>query len=154
MPSHISPHKIGINSAESKHRLAMIELAINSIENFESSNYEILNEEISYTHSTLCHLKKNYDNIELIIGYDNYLTFHKWKNYLEIFDLCKVIVMQRITDIKEAEHDLKENFVFVKSPRIDISSSEIRERILNNKKIDYLVPDLVNQYIIKNKLYL
>lgn len=154
MPSFIAPHKIGIESSDAEHRINMLKLSIQNFNEFEISDYEIVKDDVSYSVDTLKFLKLKYEQIELIIGYDNYLIFHTWKDYQEIFDLCKVIVMKRVSDITEPEHNLKANFEFVDSPRIDISSSEIRERIRNNLPVDYLIPEPVKKYIETHKLYI
>ena len=74
IPCKISPHKRDVISSESLHRLEMIKLAIADIPYFDYSDFEINNDRISYSIDTLFHLKKEYENLELIIGEDNFLS--------------------------------------------------------------------------------
>ena len=68
-------------------------------------------------------LKKKYSAIELIIGYDNFLVFDKWKKSDEILELAKVVVLQR--RVEEYTLSKSDNrFVFVDNPTIDLNSIE------------------------------
>ena len=155
IPAYISPHKTDIASLSSEHRLKMVQLALEGINYFEYSDFELRNETVSYTIDTLRNLKSKYDDIELIIGYDNIFDFKTWKEPDEILKLVKLIVLKRKASI---EPDYKDKFyksaVFVETPTIEISSSEIRRRISKNLPIDFLVPEKVKKYIITNNLYM
>ena len=78
MPCNISPLKTSNALSSPEHRLKMLELALEPFPFFEVSDYEILKGDVSYTLDTLLELKKTYDSIELIIGYDNLVIFYKW----------------------------------------------------------------------------
>ncbi|VAX16137.1 Nicotinate-nucleotide adenylyltransferase [hydrothermal vent metagenome] len=152
MPAYVSPLKIDYLSASSEDRTKMVELAIKDYPYFELSRYEIEKHKISYTIDTLKNLKKRYDKIELIIGYDNYLVFHKWRKVEEILELVKVIVLNRRVDKIEREGQ-DERFVFVDNPIIQITSTEIRNRVRQNMPIDFFVHPKVKEYIEKKNLY-
>jgi nicotinate-nucleotide adenylyltransferase len=79
IPSFISPHKSDVISVSPEHRLKMLKLAVEGVDFFEVSDYEINREGISYTIDTLKEFKKKYDELEFIIGYDNIFKFHSWK---------------------------------------------------------------------------
>ncbi|MBX2975604.1 MAG: nicotinate-nicotinamide nucleotide adenylyltransferase, partial [Ignavibacteriaceae bacterium] len=102
---------------------------------------------------TLKSLKKVYSNIELIIGFDNLLVFEKWKNPDEIFELSTVVVLNRKTEGTATKNKYFDKAVFVETPTIEISSTEIRNRVSKNQTIEFLVPQGVKEYIYKNKLY-
>lgn len=154
IPCYISPHKTNQNSSNPVHRLNMLRLAIEGIPYFELSDYEIRKGNISYTYDTILELKKTYHYIELIIGYDNLIVFDKWNKPDEILDLAKLVVMKRIID-KDAEIKNKyfDKAIILNTPTIEISSTDIRERVKNKLPIDFLVPKKVKEYIIQNKLY-
>lgn len=155
MPSHISPLKQDSTPVEDFHRLEMVKLATESNPNFVVSDYEINKGEVSYTYDTLLELKKSYCDIELIIGFDNLLVFDKWYMPNEIFEMAKVVVMKRIVEkVTEKTNTFYDKAIFVNTPFIEISSTNIRERIKNSLDIDYLVPIKVKEYISKNRLYL
>ncbi len=154
MPSYISPLKQDSEPIKDYHRFEMVKLAIKSIPQFSVSDAEIKNKNVSYTFNTLLELKNKYADIELIIGLDNLLVFEKWYKPDEIIKMCKVIVMKRHSDnLEVSKNKYFEHAIFVETPNIEISSTEIRNRVKNNLPIDFLVPQSVNEYIFQNGLY-
>ena len=154
VPCHISPHKTDQKPTEDFHRLNMVNLALEQYAFFESCDYEILKGDISYTYNTLLELKKTYDKLELIIGFDNLLVFDKWHRPDDILNLAEVIVMKREVDNIPKTHNKYFNLVtLLETTLIDISSTDIRERVKNNLSLDYLVPTKVKEYISTHGLY-
>ena len=154
VPASISPLKQENESVAAIHRLKMTELAIDNHSDFSLSDFEIQNSGISYTIKTLQHFKKKHKNIELIIGYDNYLVFDKWYQWEEILNLVDVVVLKRFNEESTVIPELNsDKFIFVETPTIQISSTAIRERIADNLPIDLLVPPKVQHYIQLNNLY-
>src|SRR3989339_624433 len=148
VPCHISPHKTDQKPTDDIHRLNMVNLAIEQYPYFESSDYEIRKGDVSYTYNTLLELKKTYDQIELIIGFDNLIVFDKWFRPDDILQLAKVVVMKREIDYIPAKHNKYfDSVILLETTLIDISSTEIRERVKNGASIDYLVPSKVKEYI-------
>lgn len=154
IPAYISPHKTQVLSVEGMHRIEMVKLAIDGYKYFQYSDYEINKGGVSYTIDTLHELKKKYEDIELIIGYDNLLSFDTWHKPDEIVTLAKLLVLKRKIggDINQFNKYFSEA-KFIDSPTIEISSTSIRERIRKNLPIDFLVPEKVKEYIISNNLY-
>jgi nicotinate-nucleotide adenylyltransferase len=154
IPSYIAPHKIGISRSSSVHRIEMLKRAIEGIPFFDYSTFEIDKKGVSYTIDTLKHLKNEFEQIELIIGYDNLLEFKTWKDPEEIFQLVKVIVLNRNVPSEPTE---KDKFYYaaeiINTPTIDISATEIRKRVRENKPINFLVPKEVMEYIYRFNLY-
>ena len=154
VPCHISPHKTDQKPTEDIHRLNMVNLAIEQYPYFESSDYEIRKGDVSYTYNTLVELKKSYDQIELIIGFDNLIVFDKWYRPDDILQLATVVVMKREIDNIPVKHNKYfDSVILLETTLIDISSTEIRERVKNNEPIDYLVPSKVKEYISQHGLY-
>jgi nicotinate-nucleotide adenylyltransferase len=154
VPSYIAPHKQEIKSSLSKYRINMIKLSVEGIPYFDWTDYEIKKKGVSYTIDTLKELKKFYDEIELIVGEDNICTFDKWKSPDEIFKIATIIVLKRKLD-RDARCDNKyvRQAIFVETPRIDISGTEIRERVKKGIPINFLVPQKVLKYIYETNLY-
>ncbi|MGD8778294.1 MAG: nicotinate-nucleotide adenylyltransferase [Ignavibacteria bacterium] len=154
IPAFISPHKIHKFASSPVHRLNMLKYAIEDFDHFDISNIELNKQEISYTINTIAELKKIYDNIELIIGFDNLVVFDKWYKSDEIIKMVELIVMKRSFD-KEVKniHKYFGEAVFVDTPNIEISSTEIRDRVNKGLSIDFMVPAKVKDYIEKNNLY-
>jgi nicotinate-nucleotide adenylyltransferase len=154
VPSYISPHKINYQFSDPNHRLNMTKLAIESNPTFEVSDFEINRDEISYTYNTLLEFSNLYSEMELIIGFDNLVTFDLWHKPDEILKIAKLVVMKRTYD-KEIKSPNKYfgEAEFVDTPTIEISATEIRERIANQISVEYFLPKKVIEYINQNKLY-
>ena len=154
IPSFISPHKADVNSASPEHRMNMLKLAVEGIDFFEVSEYEIKKEGISYTIDTLKEFKKKYDELEFIIGYDNIFKFHTWKNPDEIMKITKILVLKRKSSLPPPHEDkYVKSALFVETRGIEISATDIREKVTQGMPIHYLVPEKVKEYIYSFNLY-
>lgn len=154
IPSFISPHKTDRASSSSKHRLNMLKLAIKNYPRFDYSDIEIKEQKISYTINTLKILIKSYKHIDLIIGYDNLVTFDKWKDPDEIIKLVDLVVLRRkIKKEPSKKNKYFDKAILVDTPLIEVYATDIRQRVRNNKSIDFLVPQKVMAYIYKHNLY-
>jgi nicotinate-nucleotide adenylyltransferase len=154
IPAFISPHKRELKASSPDDRLNMIKLAIEGIPFFDYSDLEIKKGGISYTIDTLKEFKKKYNDLEFIIGYDNIFSFHTWKDPDEILKLTKLIVLKRKSSQPPPFEDkYYKQAIFVQTRGIEISATDIRERVKNNLPINFLVPAKVMEYIYKQKLY-
>ena len=156
IPSGNPPLK---ESIPAKHRLSMAKLAFGNDKNFEVSEIEIEDtENKSYTVNTLGKLKELYKDNEtelyLIIGMDNLIDLPNWKDPENLFELAKIIVINRPGNNKDdSRKDFREKATFVDVPDLEISSRMIRRNISEEKSIKYLVCNTVEEYIEKNGLY-
>jgi len=163
VPSYLSPFKIEKNPIiPIEIRLKMLELAIDSNPIFEIETYEISRQEVSYTIDTIKYLQSKYPNDELylLIGADQAKDFHNWKDYKEIMLRANICIARRILDyelnIFPFELYLNKDLMKVyklSTPVIEISSTEIRERIKEGKSVEYLLPANVYNYIKENNIY-
>ena len=154
IPAFISPHKSDVKTSLPEDRLKMIKIAIEGVDFFDYSDIEIKKGGISYTVDTLSELKKKYDEIEFIIGYDNIFEFHTWKDPDEIMKLAKIIVLKRKSSHPPQFKDKYYNqAVFVQTRGIEISATDIRERVKKGLPINFLVPPKVMENIYNKKLY-
>ncbi len=130
------------------HRLAMVKIAIEDNFKFRASDIEFNLSQPSYTSKTLGYLIDKYPNKEfsLIMGADNFKTIHKWFNYEFILENFEIYIYPRIDNNIEII-PTTENIIITQAPKIEISSSLIRERIANKLDIKYLLPDRVIKYI-------
>ncbi len=155
MPCNISPFKVEASDILDGHtRMRMLELAVGKNPNYEINNFELKKGGVSYTYNTIKHLKQLYDDIELIIGFDQLVEFDKWYKAEEIIKEAQLVVLKREIDTPEATNIFSEKAEFVDTPTIDISGTEIRNRIRAGLSIEYLVPKIVADYIKQEKLYL
>ena len=158
IPAKIPPHKNISGKVSNDDRLNMLKLSIEDDERFLLDEYELNNEGVSYTINTLNYLYKNYDiegKIGLIIGADLVRGFDKWKEPKKIAEISDITVVNREDDKNlYKEHIDKYNIKVIMAPRIDISSSLIRDRIKEKKGFRYFISDKVYDYIVSKKLYL
>ncbi|MBN2410882.1 nicotinate-nucleotide adenylyltransferase [candidate division KSB1 bacterium] len=158
MPCAVPPHKNHLNMSDAHHRLKMIRLAIAGNPKFRYSDMEIKRGGTSYTVQTLEMLiqrnKIDPSDLYLIIGADNFQDFHKWKEPEHIMELCQLIVVGRPSfDLDNFNSGYRNKSYEMPIPLMEISSSDIRDRVKNNKSIRYMVTDNVIDYIKKNNLY-
>ena len=163
IPSGNPPHKQTYKVGDKYDRYKMVLLSTQNNENFIVSDIEVERNEKTYTIDTLRKLKKIYPNTEIyfITGADAICDIETWKEVEENFKLATFIAATRpgISFLRTEEKiqslikKYSANILSVYVPSLDISSTYIREQIKENKTIRYLVPDLVEEYIIKNKLY-
>ena len=158
IPAYKPPHKdYDINL--SHHRYEMIKLAIKPFKDFSISDIEYKREGLSYTYYTIQELYKTYnveEKIHFIIGEDAFAKIQTWHRADELKDLLKFLVFPRSNSSNLEFDELKSkgyNFDIVRIPFMDISSSQIREKVQKNGNIEKLVPKKIEEYINKNGLY-
>ena len=157
IPSALNPLKNASNLADAHHRLKMIKLAIADNPWFEASDIEIKRGGASYTIDTIKAFVKKYDkdvNIYFIIGADAFLEINSWASPDALLKICKFIVTTRPGyDLKKAKHVFRKHIEIMKITHLEISSSDIRNRITSGALIKYLLPESVEDYIYKRRLY-
>lgn len=163
IPTGKPPHKRTTEVLEGRFRKSMLDLAVESNPNFKVSTIEIDKDKTNYTIDTVRELKSIYhqDEIYLIIGADSLIELQNWKDYQDLISTTNFIVVHRkgfpkeevINRIYELNQNYNGNIISSHTPLIEISSTNIRERIKKDLSIKYLVPRAVEEYIISNKLY-
>lgn len=165
IPASIPPHKQNQKKTDAGNRLKMLQLAVESINAFTVSDIEIQRGGISYTFDTVRELKSAHEGDELIlvVGSDTLVDFHNWYKFNELTDLCSIASFIRPgeSSIDQIEKKvklpvaLKDQLISqtFKTHLIDISSTEIRERVKNGLDISSLVPAPVEKFIYENGLY-
>ncbi len=162
MPTGTPPHKNNLN-IDAFHRYTMTKLAVANNNKFTVTDIEVLNQDISYTVDTMKKLTSLHPDIDFyfITGTDAILELPSWKDPKTLLTLCKFVSVNRpnfaddtLTDkIKDITDKFGGEIFLVNGPELNISSTQIRERVKEGKTIRYLVPNEVNDYILKNKLY-
>lgn len=162
IPAFKPPHKdlknFDIDNAF--HRLNMVELAIEDYPYFDVSAIEYTRNTLSYTYDTILRIRnytKTQDKINFIIGTDAFIKIESWNQAKKLKELLHFILFVRedgfdetpFTKLKEKGYD----YTLMQMPFMDISSSEVRERVRQNKDICDIVPLKVAEYIKKNNVY-
>ena len=149
-----NPHKSQKSLARDHDRLHLVHLAIGNNYKIRASNIEFSLPRPSYTVNTLAHLREKYPNRDfaLIMGGDNLLTLHKWKNYEVILKHHHIYVYNRpgYEQGSLADH---EHVHYLEAPLLDISASFIRTLIKDGKSVQYMVPDAVFEYLDGSSMY-
>jgi nicotinate-nucleotide adenylyltransferase len=149
-----NPHKKKESLLAYHHRLEMVHLAVGDDERFRVSDIESKLPLPSYTIDTLTYLSEKYprNQFGIIIGADNLKSFRKWKNAGEIVKMYHRYVYPR-SDYDETELINESNISYVNAPRMEISSSFIRESVAAGRDVRYFLPVAVFEYIDENNLY-
>jgi nicotinate-nucleotide adenylyltransferase len=149
IPNAVPPHRSGHKPAPDKARLDMVLAAIKEEAGFKADDIELRRGGFSYTIETVLALKEKYPagtEICFLIGGDNVQELHTWRRIDELKRLVTFVVLGR------GDHDA-EHFTMKLDRRVDISATEIRERVAKGQSIRYLVPDAVQEIIASHHLY-
>lgn len=162
VPAGNPPHKIGMR-ASSWDRYFMTSIATMSNNKFTVSDLEVKNAGKSYTLNTLKEFHIIYPETEFyfITGTDAVIDLPNWHEPREILKLCKFIAVSRPGiskenaefKIDEIRNSLNAHIEILQVPMLQISSTDIRDRFKRGISAKYLLPESVEQYILKNNLY-
>jgi nicotinate-nucleotide adenylyltransferase len=157
------PHKKQQKITPVIHRQRMVELAIDGNPGFVISTIDIDRLPPHFAVDTMSLLRAQQPDNEYyyLMGLDSLNDLHTWHRPDDFISLCDGIVImgrqEEVIDNNRPEleiRDLKSKLLFLKTPIIEISGTNIRSRIRNGKQFRYYVPEKVYQYIYKNHLYI
>ncbi len=179
MPAGTPPHR-AVPLAEAQHRLNMVRLATAGHSAFVVDEREVHRTDKCYTVDSLQSLRDELGELQplcLLLGSDAFLQLHAWHQWQRLFALAHVVVMQRpgrplgnamqqADTVLQAEYGTRlapacsvlheascGHILVLDMPQLDISATDIRKRVSQQKSARYLLPDVVAQYIETNKLY-
>jgi len=156
MVSPVNPLKAGKEQhVADTDRLRMVEMVSRPMEGVETSAFEFTMPRPSYTIDTLNALQAKFpdDEFYLVTGGDNWQIFNKWRNSEEILAKYHLLIYPRLGYEVIIPDDLKDRVTLVEAPIIELSSTEVRERLANGQSVRYYVPDEVLGYIERHHLY-
>ncbi|MBK5251449.1 MAG: nicotinate-nucleotide adenylyltransferase [Peptostreptococcaceae bacterium] len=165
IPVGIPPHKREMKITKGEHRYLMILLATMTNPYLDVSRIEIDKKDVSYTIETMRELNKKYSDKKVefyfIIGADAISTIETWEESAELLTMCKFIAATRpgvtnsnmLAMIEYYKENYSAEIQTMVVSAVDISSTDIRNRIAGNRPIKYLLPEAVEHYILKNELY-
>ncbi len=156
MVSPLNPLKEGSTMASDYHRLRMTELVTRRMERVITSAFEYDLPKPSYTIDTLNALQAKFpkDEFYLVIGADNWCLFDRWKAGDEIISKYHILIYPRRGYDIVIPEQYRDRVAVVDAPLIEISSTQVRERLSQLKSISFYVPESVEKYIIDNMLYM
>ncbi|ARJ71583.1 putative nicotinate-nucleotide adenylyltransferase [Latilactobacillus sakei] len=151
MPDATPPHVDTKKTLPAKHRVEMVKRAIADNPLFELSMAEIERGGVSYTYDTIVALKKQYPNTDFyfIIGGDMVDYLPTWHRIDDLVQLVQFVGIQRTGYSRQTPYPV----LWVDAPLVDISSTQIRNKVQQGCSIRYLVPTKVADYIEEEGLY-
>jgi len=174
VPAAVQPLKAGRETASAVHRLAMVRLMVGSDARLQSDSVEVDRDGLSYTVDTLREFARRFPSADryFLVGADVLASFAQWRDPQTVLDLATLAVLTRRADsagdaISEATQmeqqrmsargslldGLAQRSTFVPTRRVDISSTEIRDRVRSGRSIHGFVTDAVGEYITAHGLY-
>lgn len=165
IPAAQPPHKEMQMPVSADDRLEMCRLAFGEMETVEISDVEISRGGKSYTVDTVTDLRKKYprDELFLLVGTDMILTFDLWYRYEDILSMCDLVYVRRETDsdlnakisekISFLEKQTGKKIRHIKIAPVEISSSELRQMLLEGEDTGDLIPKKVMDFILEKGLY-
>lgn len=161
VPAADPPHKQDRAKTPVEHRLAMLKLAIKGNERFDLSRIDLDRPGPHYSLDTVKIVGAQFPSAELyfVMGGDSLRDLPKWHRPQELIALCKLAVMRRPGDnLNPGMHravlpGLEQRVVMMDTPVLEISSTEIINRLRQGKSVRYLVPDEVLAYIAEYGVY-
>jgi nicotinate-nucleotide adenylyltransferase len=179
IPTMISPHKRSAPMAEAQHRAEMLHRAIIDNGRFRVSEVETERGGVSYLFDTLREYRMRLGNrteLFFIMGMDSFIEISTWHRYEELFSLSHFIITTRpgyaaprlndvlsehvareFTSVEEKKHHIHsasgKGIYFEAITALEISATNIRQRIASGSTVRYLLPDQVLTYIQDHHLY-
>lgn len=160
IPNNIPPHKNGEDIASAQERLEMLHLAFDD-SRIEISDIEISRGGLSYSYDTVCAIKQKYGvegKIDFLLGTDALMGLRGWYRFEDFVKEVDFIVAQRQDDFNPIIILSTLNIsgltcTLSKVPFLDISSSELRQKVRQNEDVFDMTHSDVILYIQKNRLY-
>lgn len=158
IPSYGPPLKASEPGVSGQTRYEMVRGAIESNPAFRALDIELQRGGVSYSFDTIRELQRQYpnDSFSYIIGSDRINDLPQWYQIEELAARITFIGLERPSDpvnIAELPFFLQERIKLIHMPAIDISSTAIRSRASSGLSVQYLVPDSVNSFMRRYKLY-
>jgi nicotinate-nucleotide adenylyltransferase len=149
-----NPHKRKENLLNDYDRLEMMHLAVKNEHRFRICDVEFRLPKPSYTIDTLVHLSEKFPDhsFSIIMGSDNLVNFHRWKNYDQILKNYGILVYPRPGfDPQQAHTEI--DYTLINAPLMEISSTFIRDGIQEGRDLRHFLPPGVWEYIDKMGFY-
>lgn len=165
VPAGLPPHKRGAGVTPAEQRVAMLSLAIRANPHFALSLVDVQRAGPSYTVDTLRLLRREWGaraHFYLIIGGDSLRDLPTWQDPAGILSQATIVALTRpgYADASAAQAGLaaclpgsEQRLIVVEGPRMDLSATELRQRVAAGRPIRYQTPDRVADYIRRQRLY-
>jgi nicotinate-nucleotide adenylyltransferase len=159
MPAYSAPHKAEEEDPGPRRRLEMCRLAVGETNGIEACGLEIERGGPSYTVDTLraVHASRPEAKLTFIVGADMARTLPGWREPRALVELVDLAVAEREDvgreDVLRALAPLGARVAFLGMPPVEVSSSQVRERVAAREPVEDLVGSAVAEYIAEHGLY-
>jgi nicotinate-nucleotide adenylyltransferase len=166
IPTGQPPHKPGRIVTAAQYRVAMLELAIASNPHFAISLIDVERSGPSYTVDTLRQLRKEWGTntaLYFVIGWDSLQELHTWHDSAGLLEqLTYLVAVRRPGYVEEPGYNelleaqlpgIQQRLLVIPAPQLDISATDLRQRVAEGRPIKYQTPEAVEQYIAQHGLY-
>ncbi|MEO7039424.1 MAG: nicotinate-nucleotide adenylyltransferase [Gemmatimonadaceae bacterium] len=155
VPAAVPPYKARSVQGTAEQRLRMLELMIGSDPRFEASRLELDRDGLSFTVDTLAALSEKTPEVSLfmLIGEDLATQIASWRDATRIAELATIVVLAREAGAKASALESSLPMMRLTTRRIDLSSTEVRDRVQAGRSIHGFVPDAVAAFIDAAGLY-
>ena len=170
LPAHRPPHRDTPDTPSSE-RLKMLELAVQDTPQLKADGRELLRDKPSYTVDTLAELRDEFGDqtaLTWVMGSDALEQLDQWRQWPRLFELANVLVLNRPGAALNIPRHVSTHcgepqpinqvttaggFWQMALTQLEISSSDIRDRLQGGHSVRYLVPAAVDDYIHSHRLY-
>ena len=151
VPASVQPLKAGKDSASAVHRMEMVRRLVGDDPRFAVDPIEIDRDGLSYTVETLAAFAERYPDAKrfFLVGMDVLASFAQWREPDRVLRLATLAVMQRTGE----RGPVPASAIRIETRRVDVSSTEIRDRVKTGRRIRGFVPEAVAAYIAEQRLY-
>jgi nicotinate-nucleotide adenylyltransferase len=154
MVANLPWQKVGMRAiTPAADRLAMVQAAVADVPQLVASDLELVAGGPSFTADTLVRLGELHPGAQLytIVGDDAAAGIHTWERYGEVLERSRMVVVDRPGERVTLDESV--DWIHVEVPRLEVSSTDLRERCADGRPLDYLVTDAVLDVIRERGLY-
>jgi nicotinate-nucleotide adenylyltransferase len=155
VPTAVQPLKAGRAMATAEQRLEMVRRLCQGDPRFVADDVEVRRAGVSYSVDTLADFARRFPGAEryFIVGADVLASLHQWREPEQVLRLARLVVLRRGDEAADVS-GVPGPVQVLESRRIDVSSTEVRHRIMAGRSIRGFVPDAVADYVAAGRLYL
>jgi len=155
VPANAQPLKAGLAAAPAHQRLAMVKLLTGGDDRFAADAVEIERAGLSYTVDTLKTFAQRFPDAErfFLVGEDAMTAFGEWRAPEQIVKLARLAILRRPGATVGPAVIAPEGTIALATRLVDVSSTEIRQRVRAGRSIRGFVPESVAKFIETERLY-
>lgn len=165
VPAGQPPHKVNYAVTPVEYRVRMLEQAIATNPHFEISLVDVQRSGPSYTVETLRLLRQAWGpgaDLYFVIGGDSLRDLPTWRDPAGVIAQATIVALVRpgYTDVTEHRAELaarlpglQERLITLEGPKMELSSTDLRQRVAESRPIKYQTPEVVENYIYRHGLY-